>query len=152
MNKNESFFTQDDEWFLWDNLLSSFKEPIVCAEVGNLTGTSTRFFSAAIPKGSTFYSIDKDNHDIDVPDTVIRIHKTSLAWEPPKLDFIYLDGDHNPAVVMQEIKKFAEVTNIIAGHDCGLVSYALLKQFGNKEVHTQFLVDNQCSSWIMRIL
>ena len=149
MNK-KSWFTKNDKWFLHKNLLSKFNKPIVCAEVGNLTGNSTRFFSKAIPDNSKFFSVDIINHDIDVPRSVIRVHSNSLEWEcPDKLDFIYLDGNHSNFHVEREINKFSRVTNIIAGHDAQYVGYALFRQYQNKERHCELLFDNHCSSWIM---
>ena len=151
--KNISYFTESDKLFLTKNLLSHFSKPIVCAEVGNWTGNSTRFFASSIPKDSIFYSVDLWEHDIDVPDTVIRVNSCSLKWNTPdKLDFIYLDGNHYTGHVIKEIDKFSKVTNIIAGHDRNHVSYALYKQFKKTERHYELLLDNQCQSWIMKIL
>lgn len=148
----EKYLTENDKWFLHKNLLSKFSAPIVCAEVGNLTGNSTRFFSNSIPKNSKFFSVDIARHDIDVPSSVIRVYSDSLRWQcPDKLDFIFLDGDHSPGHVIKEINKFSHVTNIIAGHDAHYVGYALIKQYQNKERHCEFLFDNQCTSWIMTI-
>lgn len=107
-----SFFQESDKKFVYKHLLSCYNKKIVCAEVGNYTGNSTRFFAENIPAGSTFYSVDVNMHDIDVPDTVIRVRSTSLSWNPPQLDFIYLDGNHNEDYVYSEIKKFRKVTKI----------------------------------------
>lgn len=149
---NESYFTENDKWFLHKNLLSKFSKPITCAEVGNFTGNSTRFFSSNIPENSKFFSVDIAHHDIDVPSSVIRVHSNSLEWQcPDKLDFIYLDGDHSPGHVIREIDKFSLVTNIIAGHDAAYVGYALFRQYQNKKRHCELLFDNHCSSWIMTI-
>lgn len=149
----KSHFTKNDERFLIKNLLTYYTKPVVCAEVGNRTGTSTRFFSTHLPKKSRFYSVDIKMHDIDVPDNVIRVHSCSLRWNVSNnLDFVYLDGDHNTSHVIKEIEKFSKVTNTIAGHDCGHVAYALFKQFQNKEKHCELLFDNHCSSWIIRIM
>lgn len=148
---DKSYFTENDKRFLTKNLLSHFSEPIVCAEVGNWTGNSTRFFSSCIPKGSIFYSVDIWDHDIDVPKSVIRVHSCSLDWKQPGyLDFIYLDGNHYTGHVNKEIEKFSKITNIIAGHDCMHIAYSLFKQYQNKKRHCELLFDNQCSSWIMK--
>ncbi len=148
----KSYFSKNDEHFLNKNILSHYTRPVICAEVGNLTGTSTRFFSSHLPKNSHLYSIDIEMHDIDVPDNVIRVKSCSLDWNAPdNLDFVYLDGNHDTSHVIKEIEKFSKVTNTIAGHDCGHVAYALYRQYQNKERHCELLFDNYCSSWIMRI-
>jgi len=141
----------EDKKFLIKNLLSKYTKPIVCAEIGNYTGNSTRFFSENIPVGSTFYSIDIDWYDIDVPESVIRVHQSSLDWNPPLLDFVYIDGDHDPENVRNEIDKYSKVTSTIAGHDKGYVAHALFQQFLNKQQHVELCFDNQCTSWVMSI-
>ena len=148
-----SSFTDNDKQFLVKNLLSRYDKPIVCAEVGNMTGNSTRFFSTHIPNDSVFYSIDIRDHDIEVPDNVTRVKSCSLEWDcPESLDFVYLDGNHDTSHVIKEIDKYLRVTDTVSGHDCGHVAYALYRQFGNKDRHTELLLDNQCSSWIMRVI
>lgn len=145
-----SFFQESDKKFVYKHLLSCYNKKIVCAEVGNYTGNSTRFFAENIPPESIFYSVDVNMHDIDIPDTVVRIQSTSLSWNPPQLDFIYLDGNHNEDYVYSEIKKFREVTKVIAGHDCKLVQGALIRHIDNRDWPMTLLIDNQSSSWIIR--
>lgn len=151
MSKNTlSFFQESDKKFVYKHLLSCYNRKIVCAEVGNYTGNSTRFFAENIPTGSTFYSVDNQWHNIDVPNSVIRVTSASLDWSAPPLDFIYLDGDHDEDVVYAEIEKFSKVTNVIAGHDAKLVQNALLAHVEKRDVPMTLLIDNQSSSWIIR--
>lgn len=149
-----SRFSKYDQDFIFENLLKKYMAkdtPVVMAEVGNLTGNSTRFFYDHIHPDSTFYSIDQTFHDIDVADDIIRIKSNSLKWSPPEeLDFIYLDGNHDPDYVYNEIKHFSKYTDIIAGHDGLTIKETLQRLINEKEKRFTLLVDNFCSSWILR--
>ena len=150
----QSHFSVFDQDFIFKNLLREYMDkdvPVVMAEVGNFTGNSTRFFYDHIHPESTFYSVDQTLHDINVADDIIRIKSNSLKWTPPEeLDFIYLDGDHDPDYVYDEIKHFSNHTDIIAGHDGLLIKDALQALINEKEKRFTLLMDNFCSSWILR--
>ena len=82
---------------------------------------------------------------------IIRIKSNSLKWTPPEeLDFIYLDGNHDPNYVYKEIKHFSNYTDIITGHDGLLIKGALEMLINEKEKRFTLLMDNFCSSWILR--
>lgn len=150
----DSHFSKYDQNFIFKHLLSEYMNkdiPVVMAEVGNLTGNSTRFFYDHIHPESTFYSVDQTLHDIDVANDIIRIKSNSLKWTPPEeLDFIYLDGNHDPNYVYKEIKHFSNYTDIITGHDGLLIKGALEMLINEKEKRFTLLMDNFCSSWILR--
>ena len=148
----DSYFSKYDQDFILKNLLSKYKNvPVIMAEVGNLTGNSTRFFYDHIYPNSTFYSIDQTFHKLDIPDDIFRITKKSIDWNPPQeLDFIYLDGNHEPDYVYKEIKHFSNYTDIIAGHDGLLIKDALQQLINEKEKRFTLLMDNFCSSWILQ--
>ena len=51
-----------------------------------------------------FYSVDLWEHDIDVPDTVIRVNSCSLKWNTPdKLDFAKDDATRACAMAKQYV-------------------------------------------------
>lgn len=148
----EGFFRQEDKDFITKNLFSNLNNPKAIAEVGNHTGNSTLFFSKSFPNAK-MYSIDIVKNKLPpLSENVEVIIKNSLDWIPPQqLDFIYLDGDHSPEHVINEIYHFRKFTKIIAGHDGMLVKDALLHFMNQKDFEVNFLATNTCSSWIMRL-
>ena len=146
----KSFFTERDKNFLKSNLFPILNNPRVIAEIGNYTGTSTKFFSEELPDAK-LYSIDIRKQELDkLNKNVEVIIKNSLDWIPPeRLDFIYLDGDHSTDHVIKEINHFRNYTNIIAGHDAMIVKDALMYFLDQQIYELNLLNTNTCSSWIM---
>lgn len=149
----ESYFGKEDQKFLYENLLVNYTDPVTIAEVGNHTWTSAKYFSANLHPDSTIHSIDitentkPDNFPANVKSKILE----SINWFPPnRLDFVYLDGDHDPEYVYKEIKHFEKYTDIIAGHDGGQVAQAIMKILGEKEQRIQFTCNSFSSSWILR--
>ena len=147
-----SFFSQSDQKFMYEHVISKLDNPTAIAEIGNFTGVSTQFFSQNLPEAH-LYSIDKYQHELpQFNDNVEVIISDSTDWEPPcQLDFVYLDGDHSVEKVVQELKHYSQYTDIIAGHDVSMVTQALLDFFDMIPYRAELLVVNNCASWIMNL-
>tara|TARA_B100001057_G_C22543322_1_gene830497 strand:+ start:301 stop:753 length:453 start_codon:yes stop_codon:yes gene_type:complete len=145
----KSSFTERDKNFLKTNLFPILSNPKIIAEIGNYTGTSTKFFSEELPDVK-LYSVDIKKQKLgNLNKNVEVVIKNSLDWIPPeRLDFIYLDGDHSIDHVIKEINHFCNYTNIIAGHDAMIVKEALMHFLIQQEIKLNLLITNTCSSWI----
>ena len=147
-----SFFSQNDQKFMYEHVISKLDNPVAIAEIGNLTGVSTRFFSQNLPEAQ-LYSIDKFQNKLPpLDDNVEVIISDSTDWEPPCwLDFVYLDGDHSVEKVTQELKHYSQHTDIIAGHDIFLVTLAVFDFFKTVPYRAELQLANNCSSWVMKL-
>ncbi len=147
-----SFFSQNDQKFMYEHVISKLDNPVAIAEIGNLTGVSTRFFSQNLPEAH-LYSIDKFQHKLPpLDDNVEVIISDSTDWEPPCwLDFVYLDGDHSVEKVTQELKHYSQHTDIIAGHDIFLVTLAVFDFFKTVPYRAELQLANNCASWVMKL-
>ena len=147
-----SFFSQNDQKFIYEHVISKLDNPSASAEIGNFTGVSTLFFSQNLPEAH-LYSVDNYQHKLpQLDDNVEVIISDSTDWEPPCwLDFVYLDGDHSIEKVTQELKHYSQYTDIIAGHDITMVTQAILDFFDIIHYRAELLVSNTCASWIMKL-